>query len=294
MKGTMMGTPNSLTAIAGCLAIALAGCTRDSRTEGRAAPEAPNNTLLSPGPARNLILDLGGGATLECVLVPAGKFMMGSPASEEGRGDDEGPRRQVAISRPFYMGIYEVTQEQYQAVMGESPDDFEDAKLPVGRTSWDDAVEFCRKLSQRTGRTVRLPTEAEWEYACRAGTTTPFNTGETISTDQANYGGDHVYGSGRKGLNRQAAVPVGTFKPNAWGLYDMHGNVFEWCADWYADSYAGAKNQDPQGPSSGTLRVYRGGRWGYSPRFCRSASRFRYAPGIRGFNYGFRAVVSLD
>ena len=251
----------------------------------------------SPGQSQareELALDLGNNVTMRMVLIPAGKFLMGSPAGENGRGDDEGPQHQVTISKPFHMGVYEVTQEQYEQVMRNNPDRVEGAKLPVGRTSWDDAVEFCRKLSQRTGRTVRLPTEAEWEYACRAGTTTPFNTGETISTDRANYDGDYIYGSGPKGVDRQKVVPVGSFKPNAWGLYDMHGNVFEWCADWYADSYANAKGQDPQGPSSGTLRVYRGGRWGYNPRLCRSAARFRYSPVIRGFNYGFRVVVSPD
>jgi len=240
-----------------------------------------------------LTFDLGGGVSMKLVKIPAGTFMMGSPASEARRGSDEGPQRRVTISKPFYMGIYEVTQEQYQAVLGENPSNFTGAKNPVKKISWNNAAEFCRRLSVKTGKTVRLPTEAQWEYACRAGTTTPFNTGETISTSQANYNGYYTYGSGKKGAYSDKTIPVGSFKPNAFGLYDMHGNVWEWCKDWYDKSYyAKANNRDPQGPDSGEYRVLRGGRWYSDPKNCRSAHRGRDAPNLMvGGSYGFRVVV---
>ena len=191
-------------------------------------------------------LDLGEGVKLELVLIPAGKFMMGSPKDEEGRdgyeirmmiagkNDNEGPRHEVTISKPFYMGIYLVTQQQYQQVMGKNPSQSSNGpQYPVDNVNWAAANDFCTKLSQTTGKSVHLPTEAQWEYACRAGTTTPFNTGKTISTDQANFKGDDVYGKGKIGEYRRKTTPVDMFKPNAWGLYDMHGNLFQWCSDWY-------------------------------------------------------------
>ena len=242
----------------------------------------------------HLTLDLGNGVSMELVLIPAGEFTMGSPAAEEGHEDDESPQWRVTVSEPFYMGVHEVTQEQYQAVMGENPGYLKGAKNPVERVSWNEAMEFCIKLSDGAGMNVGLPTEAEWEYACRAGTTTPFHTGQTISTDQANYDGDHTYGDGKKGEDRGKTIAVGSFKPNAWGLYDMHGNVWEWCSDWYGESYARAQDQDPTGPDSGTLRVLRGGGWGHSPQSCRSASRHWHAPGFRSLNYGFRVAVDLE
>ena len=246
------------------------------------------------GSSKKLTLDLGGGVSIKLALIPAGKFMMGSPANEKHRGSDEGPRREVTIGRAFYMAVYEVTQEQYEAVTGKDPAHFKGAKNPVELVSWNDATEFCRRLSAKTGRTVRLPTEAEWEYACRAGTTTPFNTGETISTDQDNYEGLFIYGSGRRGKHRQKTVAVGSFQPNAFGLHDMHGNVWEWCSDWHADSYSNARNIDRRGPSSGTFRVLRGGSWASPPWHCRSANRDSGSPGYRLYLIGFRVVVSLD
>ncbi len=206
---------------------------------------------------------------------------------------NEQPQHQVKITKPFYMGMYPVTQAQYQALMGNNPSEFKGESNPVERVSWNDAVEFCKKLSAKTGQTVRLPTEAEWEYACRAGTTTPFNTGETISTDQANYDGSvYTYGAGSKGECRQKTVAAGSFAPNAWGLYDMHGNVFEWCQDWYGP-YPSAEAIDPAGVEKGQSRVFRGGSWLSYPRFCRSASRSRSDPSLR-YNYvGFRVVCAL-
>jgi len=243
---------------------------------------------------KEMILDLGGGVTMKLVLIPAGTFTMGSPADEEGRVDTEGPQRQVTISKPFYMGIHEVTQEQYQAITGKKPSFFKGAKNPVELVNWNDAAEFCKALSHKTGRIVLLPSEAQWEYACRAGTTTPFNTGETISTDQANYNGYLVYGSGRKGKPSMQHMPVGCFPPNSFGLYDMHGNVWEWCTDWYADSYAAAENVDPTGPSSGTNRAIRGGSWRGHPSKCRSAFRGWGDSEQTDANFGFRVIVALE
>jgi len=178
-------------------------------------------------------IELGKGIKMEFVLIPSGEFIMGSPSNEEGRDRDEGPQHRVRISKGFYMGQTEVTQSQWRSVMSTKPSRFKGNNLPVEQVPWNDAVEFCKKLSQRKGKTYRLPTEAEWEYACRAGTSTPFNTGSTISTSQANYNGNFTYGSGQKGVDRQKTTEVGSFAPNSFGLYDMHGNVWEWCSDWY-------------------------------------------------------------
>jgi formylglycine-generating enzyme required for sulfatase activity len=163
----------------------------------------------------------------------------------------------------------------------------------VEQVSWNDAADFCKKLSQTTGKTVTLPTEAQWEYACRAGTTTPFHTGQTISTDEANYNGNSVYGNGQKGTDRQTTIPVGSFKPNAFGLYDMHGNVLEWCSDWHG-SYANANQMDPVGPSSGSDRVLRGGSYWDFPQLCRSAYRNWGVPYGRDYDVGFRVVVDSN
>ena len=253
------------------------------------------------------VLDLGNNVKMRLVLIPAGKFMMGSPATEAGRGSNEGPQHEVTISKPFYMGAFEVTQEQYEQVMGVNPSGFKGAKNPVETVSWDDAVEFCKKLSARTGKKVMLPTEAQWEYACRAGTTTAFHTGDALEPGQDNA----AFPSNPSVLDRIMAwlgissakktiqtTPAGSFPPNGLGLYDMHGNVWEWCSDWYDDSYAnlpagqaGAKNQDPAGPDSGSQRVLRGGCWGSLPLYCRSALRYGVIPDFRSSFGGFRVVV---
>ena len=249
-------------------------------------------------------LDLGDGVTMKLVLIPAGEFVMGSgesPAEVARKGggeakwyEDEHPQRRVTLTRPFYIGVCEVTQEQYEQVMRENPSFFRGERNPVENVSWEDAVAFCRKLSARPGVTVQLPTEAQWEYACRAGTSTAFHTGETISTDQANYDGDFVYGDGRKGEDRRKTIPVGRFDANAFGLHDMHGNAWEWCADWWQDSYEGLATEDPKGPRSGKFRVLRGGSWRYYPRLCRSAHRDWGGPGVSNLNNGFRVVVDLS
>jgi len=234
---------------------------------------------------------LGSGAILDMVAIPGGSFMMGSPSREAGRSSDEGPQRTINIS-PFFMGKYEVTQAQYQAVMGNNPSDFKGAKRPVENVSWDDAVEFCRKLTQKTGKSYRLPSEAEWEYACRARTTTPFYFGETITPDLVNYCGNCPYGSAPKGLYRKQTTDVGSFPPNVFGLYDMHGNVWEWCSDKYHDNYNGAPTDGSSWETGGSeYRVRRGGSW-HHPVDCRSAVRHGSWAILRYWSIGFRVAVA--
>ncbi|AUT03409.1 protein kinase [Nostoc sp. CENA543] len=253
--------------------------------------------------ARYFTEDLGNGVTLEMVQIPGGTFTMGSPETEKDRDSDESPQRQVTVPG-FFMGKYEITQEQYQAIMGKNPSNFKGDKRPVEQVSWDDAVEFCEKLSQKTGKTYRLPSETEWEYACRAGTTTPFYFGETITTDLANYRGTDWtivnrtystysgnYGNGPKGLYRQQTTPVGSFPPNTFGLYDMHGNVWEWCQDNYHDNYNGAPTDGSVWANNDNFsRLLRGGSWDVTPGFCRSADRDRFTSEYRLNYMGFRVV----
>jgi len=198
-------------------------------------------------------------------------------------GDYEKPAHEVTITKPFYMGKYKVTQEQYAQVMGTNPSRFRGPRLPVETVSWDDAQEFCKKVSEKTGQTVRLPTEAGWEFACRAGTTTVYYTGDT----EADLGRAAWYGVNSKGTTH----PVGQKEPNAWGLYDMHGNVWEWCQDWYK-KYEGGAAADPTGPATGTYRVVRGGVWLFSPGYCRSAARYGRAPVQRDYTGGFGVVLA--
>jgi formylglycine-generating enzyme required for sulfatase activity len=238
------------------------------------------------------------------VRIPPGCFMMGSPDTESGRGSDEGPVHEVCLDG-FWMGKYEVTQAQWQAVMGSNPAWFNRERLgkdtghhPVEQVSWHDVQEFITKLNAATVEThgraslpFRLPTEAEWEYAARAGTTTPFHFGPTITTAQVNYDGNYPYGSAPKGDYRRQTTPVGSFPANAFGLHDMHGNVWEWCADWYAgDYYATSPRQNPPGPDGGQKRVLRGGSW--NNRRAGHAFRRPLRPARRraGPNVGFRLV----
>jgi len=219
-------------------------------------------------------LDLGGKVTMKLALIPAGKFMMG----------EEKDQHEVTLSKPFYMGVTQVTQAQYEAVIGTNPSQLKGPTNPVEVVSWDDATGFCKKLSEKARQAVRLPTEAEWEYACRAGTKTHFCFGD------ADEGlGDYAWYSAN---SEQKTHPVGQKKPNAWGLYDVHGNVWQWCADWYGDYPKGAVT-DPQGAASGSQRVLRGGSCYDNPEGCRAACRSRDGPGSRTNNSGFRVVVSL-
>ena len=231
---------------------------------------------------------------MKLMLIPKGTFMMGSPESEQGRFENE-TQHDVTISKDYYLGVYEVTQAQHEKVMGKNPSHFqgaivgnENADLPVENVSWEDAVEFCKKLSElpeekKAGRVYRLPTEAEWEYACRAGSKTAYSFGADSKTL-----GDYAWFGGNSG---QQTHPVGEKKANAWGLYDMHGNVWEWCSDWYG-VYPMGSVSDPSGPSEGSVRVYRGGCWSGGAAFCRSAVRLWFVPSNRIDDYGFRVALS--
>jgi formylglycine-generating enzyme required for sulfatase activity len=228
---------------------------------------------------------------MKLVLIPAGEFMMGSPETEKVwdfakqknvRPDGE-TQHKVRLTKPFYMGATEVTQAQWKAVMGNNPSQFKNDDLPVERVTWNDCQEFLKKLSAKEGKAYRLPTEAEWEYACRAGSAARFNSGDDEkSLDAAGwYNGN----SGTK------THPVGQKMANAWGLYDMHGNVWEWCHDWYGE-YPDGDQIDPAGPAQGARRMLRGGSWDLNPKFCRSAFRFKRSSVIRLYTIGFRVVES--
>jgi len=207
--------------------------------------------------------------------IEPGSFIMGS---EDG-DTDEKPMHEVTITKPFYIGVYEVTQEQYARVMGADRSRFPDPNRPVESVSWEEAKAFCRKLSENENAEYRLPTEAEWEYACRAGTRTVFHWGDSFDTGYFWCG----YNSAHK------PHQVGKAKPNPWGLYDMSGNVWEWCEDWYAENaYSSSEANDPTGPATGTRRVVRGGSWWGTPEDCRSANRLSYAPDGRRDTIGFR------
>jgi formylglycine-generating enzyme required for sulfatase activity len=247
--------------------------------------------------------DFSGGVRLEMVSIAGGTFLMGSPNSERGRNDSESPQHRVTVA-PFFMGKYAVTQAQWKAVasfpkvsrdLNPDPSQFKGANRPVEYITWEEAAEFCARLSKKTGRDYRLPSEAEWEYACRAGTATPFYFGETMTSDLANYDSKYTYASGPKGQYRGETVPVRSFPPNAFGLYDTHGNVWEWCADPWHDNYSGAPSDGSVWEAGGNeeRRVVRGGAWCFSPRLCRAACRSKHVAGIRVFYAGFRVAVSF-
>jgi formylglycine-generating enzyme required for sulfatase activity len=226
------------------------------------------------------------------VELPAGRFVMGSPATEVSRGADE-VQHDVTLSAPFMIGRYEVTQREWKTVMGTSPSHFADCGplCPVEQVSYFDVEEFLRRLN--TGSRAlryRLPTEAEWEYACRAGSTAPFATGKNLTTDQANYNGTFPYAGFPRGVYRQHPTPAGTFAPNAWGVADMHGNVWEWTSDWYG-GYGAGPATDPHGPSSGEKKVIRGGSWYFDANSARCALRYTHAPADRGFSLGVRVAA---
>ncbi len=218
-------------------------------------------------------------------LIPAGNFMMGSPDSEQDRDDDEGPQHKVTITEPFYIGIYEVTQEQWEAVMGvmgDNPSYFEASGNPVERVGWGDCEEFLYYLNAMNIGTFRLPTEAEWEYACRAGNSTRFSFGDDQDYSAVGDYAWYIFNSS------DTTHTVGEKRPNAWGLYDMHGNVWEWCSDWY-DVYDSESRIDPQGPPTGSGKVIRGGCWFSFPSDSRSASR--HSSNQWNEKIGFRLVM---
>ena len=242
--------------------------------------------------------DLGKSVVLDIVYIPGGTFMMGRPDSEVGNAVNESPQHQVTVPA-FFAGKYPITQEQWQALMGKgnNPSSFKGEKLPVENVSWYQAVEFCNKLSEKSGKKYRLLSEAEWEYACRAGTTTPFHFGETITPDLVNYDGNFPYANALKGLYRRGTTDVGSFPPNAFGLYDMHGNVREWCSDEWYPSY-NSHNGAPTDGSSWEIgvttdRVLRGGTWHYNGYFCRSANRDWNGASRQDRNLAFRVAMAL-
>jgi uncharacterized protein (TIGR02996 family) len=275
-------------------------CQPDQHPE-RAAQQARLVELLAAGvrpclPRRTVAL--AESVEMTFAWIPPGTFLMGSPPKEADR-DYEETQHRVTLTKGFYLGIHPVTQAQWQAVMGNNPSHFRGETRPVERVSWSDGRKFCKKWGQMDGQRYRLPAEAEWEYACRAGTTTPFHFGKTIHTDQANYSGKYPYGKGKKGVDRQQTTPVGRVPPNGWGLFDMHGNVREWCADWYEWGYYQERPpQNPQGPkrgdsgveACGECRVLRGGSWISGGWRARAASRdkdFNQPASCNGFRVVF-------
>lgn len=239
------------------------------------------------GSLKEIAVDLGGKVMLEMVLIPAGEFLMGAPESDKDSSGGADPRHRVRITKPFYLGKYEVTQEQWQAVMASNPSSFVGPKNPVDQVSWEDCRQFLDSLNAKFGAgrgKFQLPSEAQWEYACRAGNSTRYCFGDDESglSEYAWYGersGGHTH-------------PVGEKKANAWGLHDMHGNVWEWCADWYDRAYyANAAEEDPTGPPKGTRRVRRGGCWYGPARYCRSAHRYYQDPGHRDDLLGLRVCL---
>ena len=231
---------------------------------------------------------------------------MGAPADETESRENERPQHRVEVPE-FYLGKYPITQAQWrfganlpkiEQDLNPDPSDFKGKNLPVEDVSWLDAIEFCARLSQHTGRQYRLPSEAEWEYACRARTTTPFHFGETIDPQLANYDGNYAYRHDQKGKYREKTTPVGSFKvANSFGLFDIHGNVWEWCQDCWHSDYQDAPRDGSawlDSESSETAnRVMRGGSWDNNPRYCRSASRHNNAPAYRNYFFGFRVVCEI-
>jgi formylglycine-generating enzyme required for sulfatase activity len=252
---------------------------------------------------------------MKLVLIPAGKFQMGSPETEEGRESKE-LQHEVSITRPFFMGAYETTQREWETVMQKkfNQSQFNSSRggsydHPVENMTWYMVVDFCKKLSElpdekKAGRTYRLPTEAEWEYACRAGTKTPYHCGKSLSSKQANFNGNFPSGGAEKGDYLRKTEKVGSHAPNAWGLYDMHGNVAEWCSDYYDPKYfSDSPKEDPKGPAKGVFptdynkdfyRVVRGGCWVDEAVACRSAYRFRAMPHDAYRLIGFRVVCEVS
>ena len=242
--------------------------------------------------------------------IPAGTFTMGSPESEPERLPSEGPQTQVAISRGFLIGKHEVTQAEYLNLMGTNPSAFRgNLSLPVETVSWDDAVAYCVALTAKernqgrlpSGFAYRLPTEAEWEYACRAGTTTAFHFGDSMRSGRANFNGLFEYPPceaaryscyNPTGTYFGATTKTGSYTPNVWGLHDTHGNISEWCHDWFTDSLPGVNVTDPQGPETGETRIIRGGSWDENAWGCRSALRYSILPRARSNTIGFRVVLA--
>jgi formylglycine-generating enzyme required for sulfatase activity len=274
------------------------------QAKARAAQQAWARSL---GRKVEEVLDLGDGISLEVMLIPPGTFTMGSLENEKDRDDDE-QAHEVTLTKPFYLGKHEITQEQYRQVAGTNPSWYaagdgdranvgsqDTRRFPVERVSWEDAQVFCVKLARKTGRAARLPTEAEWEYACRAGTATPYHFGTALNGDKANCDGKSPYGTPMPGPRLGRSCAVGSYREsaNAFGLHDMHGNVWEWCADGYAP-YGTGPQRDPAGPAKAQRYVLRGGSWEGEAVSCRSAFRVGGLPGDRFRDQGFRVALSVE
>jgi formylglycine-generating enzyme len=274
----------------------------------------PASAAADDKPAKELpktmTVTLGGDVKMEFVLIPKGKFKMGSPPDEKGRGDDE-VLHNVEISKPFYLAKYPVTQKQYQTLTKTNPSffqadqggadkvkDLDTDQFPVETVSWNDAQAFCKKLMENDPqqRNFRLPTEAEWEFACRAGTTTPFSFGSKLNGKEANCNGNYPYGSTEKGPNKGRTTKVSEYGENPWGLCDMHGNVWQWCEDYYGPYNETLKATDPlrSVKQEEDRRILRGGSWLYLAGQCRAAYRNWDEPGKRQNNIGFRVAFRPD
>ena len=249
----------------------------------------PNAPYADPNIPKEKTINIGNETTMEFVLIPAGEFDMGSPSTERDRDNDEGPVHRVKINKPFYIGKYEVTQQQYYMVAKSKPSKFKQDDRPVENVSWEQAESFCKKLSKIKDGSFRLPTEAEWEYACRAGSQSRFCFGDDLTYSKI---GQYAWCS----INSNSeSHPVGKKKPNSFGLYDMHGNVWEWCGDYYAaDYYHHSMLVDPIGALYGKSRVIRGGGWFRSPQYCRSANRSSLEPYYIRNHIGFRVVLEVE
>ncbi|MFA5553028.1 MAG: formylglycine-generating enzyme family protein [Phycisphaerae bacterium] len=265
-----------------------------------ATPEQAKSMQASAAAQLNLPIErkveISDGVFMEFVLIPAGEFVMGSPSNEKNRGWDEGPLHQVRISKSFYLGKYEVTQEQYEAILGENPKlKFRSPNLPVENVDWRQAGIFCQAVSNKTGLKMRLPTEAEWEYSCRAGTDTEFYTGNMIDPEQANYDWGKSYNKSKRANSLGRTKMVGSYPPNAFGLYDMHGNVWEWCQDIYKnDYYKASRIVDPVNDGPKGSRVIRGGAWNEGPEKLRSAQRSKRIEGADRRHIGFRVLMEIE
>ncbi len=258
----------------------------------------------STGKAKSYLEHLKNGHIIEMIKIPGGNFQMGSPDTEDQQCQRESPQHWVTIA-PFCMSKYPITQEQWLEVaklpkiklnLNPKPSYFEGENLPVEQISWFEAMEFCYRLSKKSGMTYTLPTEAQWEYACRAGTNTEFHFGSNITTDLANYNGTSYKGA-PKGKDRQQTTPVDSFYANPFGLYDLHGNVWEWCADYWHDNYKDAPTDGSawlSGANPKTPRVVRGGSWYFFPRDCRSSNREFMSSEVQDFNFGFRIVRLME